>query len=110
VFIFGRNSNHLRSTTKESFVPVRSDIPSVRRSAQSELDRLETDLAELAAGVLGRREEAAVLDHLASCPNCAAEFVRLAAAAKSLLSLVREIDPPVGFEGRFWDRIDTAPF
>ena len=83
---------------------VRSDIPSVRRWAQSDLDRCETDLAELAAGVLGTREEAAVLNHLASCPNCKAELVKLASAARSLLPLVPEIDPPVGFEGRFWDR------
>jgi hypothetical protein len=86
-------------------VPVRNDITSVRRSRQSELDRFETDLAELAVGVLGRQLEAAVLDHLASCPNCGAELVKLASAARSLLSLVPEIDPPVGFEGRFWDRI-----
>ena len=74
---------------------------------QSELDPFETDLAELAAGVLGRREEATVLDHLSACPNCAAEFVKLASTAGGLLSLVPEVDPPVGFEGRFWDRIGS---
>jgi hypothetical protein len=88
-------------------VPVRSDIPSIRRSVQSELDPYEADLAELAAGVLGRREEATVLEHLASCPNCAAEFVKLGSAAGGLLSLVPEVNPPVGFEGRFWDRIGS---
>ena len=72
---------------------------------QSELDPFETDLAELAAGVFGRREEATVLDHLSACPNCAAEFVKLASTAGGLLSLVPEVDPPVRFEGRFWDRI-----
>jgi hypothetical protein len=71
-------------------------------------ERFEADLAELAAGVLDRREKAALLDHLASCPSCATEFEQLASAAKSLLLLVLEIEPPVGFEGRFWDRIESC--
>jgi putative zinc finger protein len=71
-------------------------------------ERFEADLAELAAGVLDGREEAALLDHLGSCPNCATEFEQLASAAKSLLLLVLEIEPPVGFEGRFWDRIESC--
>jgi hypothetical protein len=71
-------------------------------------ERFEADLAELAAGVLDGREEAALLDHLGSCPNCATEFEQLASAAKSLLLLVLEIEPPVGFEGRFWDRIASC--
>jgi Putative zinc-finger len=68
-------------------------------------ERFEAELAEVAAGVLDRREEAALLNHLASCPNCAAEFEQLAWAARSLLLLVREIEPPTGFESRFWDRV-----
>ena len=71
-------------------------------------ERFEAGLAELAAGVLDRREEAALLNHLASCPSCAAEFEQLASAAKSLLLLVLEIEPPVGFETRFWDRIESC--
>lgn len=71
-------------------------------------ERFEADLAELAAGVLDRREEAALLDHLASCPACSAKFEQLASAAKSLLRLVIEIEPPVGFESRFRDRIESC--
>jgi predicted anti-sigma-YlaC factor YlaD len=71
-------------------------------------ERFEADLAELAAGVLDRREEAVLLNHLASCPSCTTRFEQLASAAKSLLLLVREIDPPVGFESRFWDRIESC--
>jgi hypothetical protein len=70
--------------------------------------RFEADLAELAAGILERREESALLNHLASCPSCTAKFEELASAAKSLLLLVLEIEPPVGFESRFWDRIDSC--
>jgi hypothetical protein len=72
-------------------------------------ERFEADLAELAAGVLDRREEAALLNHLASCPSCAAKFEELALAARSLLLLVLEIEPPVGFESRFLDRIQSGP-
>jgi hypothetical protein len=71
-------------------------------------ERFGADLGELAAGVLDRREEAALLSHLTSCPSCAADFDQLASAAKSLLLLVLEIDPPVGFESRFWDRIGSC--
>jgi hypothetical protein len=71
-------------------------------------ERFEADLAELAAGVLDKREEAALLDHLASCPSCATEFEQLASAAKSLLLLVLEIEPPDGFESRLWDRIESC--
>jgi len=71
-------------------------------------ERFEADLAELAAGVLDSREEAALLDHLASCPSCATEFEQLASAAKSLLLLVLEIEPPDGFEDRFWDRVESC--
>jgi len=70
--------------------------------------RFEADLAELAAGALDRRQETALLSHLVSCPSCATEFEELARAAKSLLLLVLEIEPPVGFESRFWDRIESC--
>src|ERR1700722_13633826 len=71
-------------------------------------DRFEADLAELAAGVLDGREESVLLNHLVDCPNCMAEFEELVSAARSLLLLVLEIDPPVGFETRFWDRVEVC--
>ena len=71
-------------------------------------ERYEADLAELAAGVLDRAEEVALLNHLASCPTCDAKFEQLASAAKSLLLLVIEIEPPLGFESRFRDRIGSC--
>ena len=71
--------------------------------------RFEADLAELAAGVLDRHEEAILLNHLALCPSCAAKFEQLASAASSLLLLVLETEPPVGFETRFWERIESDP-
>jgi hypothetical protein len=70
--------------------------------------RFEADLAELAAGVLDRREEVALRNHLASCSSCATEFEQLASAAKSLLELVLEIEPPIGFEIRFLNRLNSS--
>jgi hypothetical protein len=71
-------------------------------------ERFIADLAELATGLLDGREEPALLNHLVDCPNCMAEFEELVSAAKSLLLLVLEIDPPVGFETRFWDRVEVC--
>jgi hypothetical protein len=70
--------------------------------------RFEADLAELAAGIFDRREEVTLLNHLASCSSCTAKFEQLVTAAKSLLMAVLEIEPPVGFESRFWDRIESC--
>jgi hypothetical protein len=71
-------------------------------------ERFIADLAELATGVLDSREEPALLNHLVDCPNCMGEFEELVSAAKSLLLLVFEIDPPVCFETRFWDRVEAC--
>jgi anti-sigma factor RsiW len=70
--------------------------------------RFEADLAELATGLLDTREEAELLSHLVSCSSCATEFEQLASAAKSLLLLVLEIEPPDGFESRFLDRLESC--
>jgi hypothetical protein len=71
-------------------------------------ERFEADLVELAAGIFDKREEAALLNHLATCPRCNAKFEQLVSAAKSLLLAVLEIEPPVGFESRFLDRIHSC--
>ena len=71
-------------------------------------ERFEADLAELATGVLDRREEMVLRNHLASCSSCAREFEDLASAAKSLLQLVLELEPPIGFETRVLDRINPS--
>jgi hypothetical protein len=71
-------------------------------------ERFEADLVELAAGIFDKREEAALLNHLATCPSCNAKFEQLVSAAKCLLLAVLEIEPPVGFESRFLDQIDSC--
>ncbi|MGA7419046.1 MAG: hypothetical protein WBW80_13705 [Acidimicrobiales bacterium] len=67
------------------------------------------ELSDLAVGVLDGRERAAVLDHVASCATCTAELNELTAAADSLVHLAPEVDPPVGFETRVFDRIPARP-
>ena len=78
------------------------------RSQVASHERFEADLAELAAGVLDTREEAELFSHLVSCSSCATEFEQLASAAKSLLLLVLEIEPPDGFESRLLDRLESC--
>ena len=63
------------------------------------------ELPDLAAGVLGGRERAVLLEHVNTCPSCKDELDQLMAAADSLVHLAAEVDPPVGFETRVMDRI-----
>jgi hypothetical protein len=81
---------------------------SMTKSQVTRHQRFEADLAELATGLLDTREEAELLSHLVSCSSCATEFEQLASAAKSLLQLVLEIEPPDGFESRFLDRLESC--
>jgi hypothetical protein len=56
--------------------------------------------AELALGILDRRERAEVLTHAATCPACQAEMMRLGLVAAWIFSLSLCAEPPVGFEIR----------
>ncbi len=69
----------------------------------------EAELAELALGTLSGRERAAVLAHLQTCPHCREEVEHLSVAADALVELAPEIEPPVGFEVRLFDRMGVAP-
>jgi Putative zinc-finger len=64
--------------------------------------------AELALGVLDRREGAEVLAHVATCPACHGELVRLCALAASIVSLHPCAEPPVGFEIRVLSSLAQA--
>jgi hypothetical protein len=65
-------------------------------------ERLIEQLPELAAGVLGGRERAELLDHVDGCVSCSDELDQLMATA--------EVDPPVGFETRVIEQIrDRTP-
>jgi hypothetical protein len=70
------------------------------------------ELAELALGVLTGRERARVLTHVESCPRCAEELEILSRAADSVVQAAPEMEPPLGFEVRLFERMgltDVAP-
>jgi hypothetical protein len=65
------------------------------------------DLAELALGILSGRDRLAVLAHVESCERCTAELERLSSVADALLALGPEVEPPVGFESRLAERLQS---
>jgi hypothetical protein len=70
------------------------------------------ELAELALGVLTGRDRARVLSHVESCPRCAEELEILSRAADSVVQAAPEMEPPLGFEVRLFERMgltDVAP-
>jgi hypothetical protein len=70
------------------------------------------ELAELALGVLTGRERARVLSHVESCSRCAEELEILSRTADSVVQAAPEMEPPLGFEVRLFERMgvtDVAP-
>ena len=67
------------------------------------------ELSDLAVGDLDGRERVIVLDHVASCASCTAELEEVTAAADSLVHVAPEVEPPVGFETRVFDRMPLRP-
>jgi hypothetical protein len=70
---------------------------------------VEGSLAELTLGVLPGDERAIVLAHLNSCERCQAEAERLTLTADALLQLAPDVEPPVGFEVRLFERLGVKP-
>jgi hypothetical protein len=66
------------------------------------------ELAELALGVLTGRERARVLSHVESCPRCAEELEILSRAADSVVQAAPEMEPPLGFEVRLFERMGVT--
>jgi hypothetical protein len=70
------------------------------------------ELAELALGVLTGRDRARVLSHVESCPRCAEELEILSRTADSVVQAAPDMEPPLGFEVRLFERMglsDVAP-
>ncbi len=69
-------------------------------------------MAELALGVLTGRERSQVLAHVESCPRCAEDLEILSRTADTVLQAAPDMEPPLGFEVRLFDRMgvtDAAP-
>jgi hypothetical protein len=67
------------------------------------------DLAELALGVLTGRDRARALSHVESCPSCADELEQLSRVADTVVQAAPEVEPPLGFEVRLFERMGVAP-
>ena len=70
------------------------------------------ELAELALGVLTGRDRARVLSHVESCPRCAEELEILSRTADSVVRAAPDMEPPLGFEVRLFERMglpEVAP-
>ena len=75
-------------------------------------EQYNDELAELALGVLTGRDRARVLSHVESCPRCAEELEILSRAADSVVQAAPEMEPPLGFEVRLFERMgltDVTP-
>jgi hypothetical protein len=66
------------------------------------------DLSELALGVLTGRERVRALSHVESCPHCAEELEQLSRAADAVVHVAPEVEPPLGFEVRLFERMGVA--
>jgi hypothetical protein len=66
------------------------------------------DLSELALGVLTGRERVRALSHVESCPRCAEELEQLSDTADAVLQVAPEVEPPLGFEVRLFERMGVT--
>ena len=66
------------------------------------------DLAELALGALTGRDRARTLAHVDECPRCAEELEQLSRVADAVLQTAPEVEPPVGFESRLFERMGVT--
>lgn len=60
---------------------------------------------EVALGVAGAEDRAAVLAHIERCAGCATELRSMTDVADVLVTLVPSVEPPSGFEDRVLDRV-----
>ncbi len=75
---------------------------------QKGCDQYADDLAELALGVLTGRDRVQVLSHVESCPRCAEELEQLSRVADTVVQAAPEVEPPMGFEVRLFERMGVA--
>jgi hypothetical protein len=71
-------------------------------------ERYSGELAELALGVLTGRERARALTHVESCQRCADELEQLSRVADTVVQVAPEVEPPMGFEVRLFERMGVS--
>lgn len=81
---------------------------SISRDDTSACGSFADELPELALSVLTGRDRARVLAHVDSCPRCADELERLARTADTVVQVAPEVEPPLGFDVRLFERMGVA--
>jgi anti-sigma factor RsiW len=71
-------------------------------------DTYSDQLTELALGVLTGRERAQALSHVESCRRCADELEQLSRAADTVVQVAPEVEPPMGFEVRLFEKMGVS--
>jgi anti-sigma-K factor RskA len=71
-------------------------------------ERYSGELAELALGVLTGRERAQALSHVESCQRCADELEQLSRVADTVLQVAPDVEPPMGFEVRLFEKMGVS--
>ena len=71
-------------------------------------ETIEDELTELALGILSGRPRSEVLRHVGSCGPCRAELDGLSIAVDTVLQLAPQMEPPLGFELRLAERLQTS--
>jgi putative zinc finger protein len=71
-------------------------------------DAHQEELPELALGVLTGRDRVRALAHVESCPRCAEELEQLSRAADAVVLVAPEVEPPMGFETRLFERMGVT--
>ncbi len=70
-------------------------------------EAIRDDLPEMAFGTLSGRRRSELLSHVKSCLRCCAELEQLSTVADSLLQLAPQVEPPLRFELRLAQRLQT---
>ncbi|HEY5092114.1 MAG TPA: zf-HC2 domain-containing protein [Acidimicrobiales bacterium] len=68
-------------------------------------DDFQDELVEFALGILDGRARAALVDHVANCPDCTERLQELSATADLLMYIPVGVEPPLGFESGIIERI-----
>ena len=71
-------------------------------------EKYSDELAELALGVLTGRERAQALSHVESCQRCAEELEQLSRVADTVLQVAPDVEPPLGFEVRLFEKMGIS--
>ena len=71
-------------------------------------DDFQDELVEFALGILDGRARSALVEHVATCPECQERLQELSATADLLMYVPVGVEPPLGFESSILERIRAA--